>query len=344
MKKTISILCMVSSLALLGATTTKVAASSSDQNLPANYSLSNESTLTDERSEAFLKSNTSVSEELKSELTDLAVNLTVNSYNNNEIEWDELLIRIGSWNWNDLLPWSFSDTPFAKVNNDMILKNGETLAAHTADLNNNTGIEQTMSTASFTYTQTDSVTTTTTHSTGVSLTTSAEMKFPFISGSMSMTTQYDYSNTEAVESSVTKEWSVPSQAIKVPAGHKYKVSWILNTGVATGTTDLTSQVNAAVPYKINRNTGVRTGKYIGNAINAQNRLVAALPSTPFTWKATGNWEVINSGTALRKWGTSKYTAKFGTEFIMTITDVTDTRTSPIIVQQIPMDLTPSVVG
>lgn len=343
MKKTISVLCIISSLTLLGVTTTKVAASTSDQNFSNSYDLSNEMTLTDNgRSDLSLRNNTSVSERLKRELGDLAFNLTYNLYDNNEIRWYELLPYYG--NWSSLSPWLFSDIPFAKVNNDMVLKNGETLAAHSADLYNNTGIEQTMSTPSFTYTQTDSVSTSTTHATGVSLTASAEMNFPLVSASMSMTVGYDFSTTKAVESSVTKEWSVPYQHIKVPAGHKYKVNWILNTGVATGTTDLTSQVNAAVPTRINPTNGMRHGLYVGDAITNQNRLVSALPSTPYIWGATSNWERVSGNTALRKWGTSRYTAKFGTELIMTITDVTNARTSPVIVQQIPMELTPNVIG
>ncbi|WP_406835092.1 hypothetical protein ABLU29_02530 [Lactococcus lactis] len=52
---------------------------------------------------------------------------------------------------------------------------------------------------------------------------------------------------------------------------------------------------------------------------------------------------MSSDTALRKWGTSRYTAKFGTELIMTITDVTNARTSPVVVQQISMELTPNVI-
>lgn len=111
-----------------------------------------------------------------------------------EIPWDN-----GSYD-----PWDFEDIPFARVNSDMTLKDGETLAAHSADLENGSALEQPMSTPSFTYTQTDSISTSTTHATGVSMTTSAEMKFPFVSGSMSMTAKYDFNTTNTVESTVAK--------------------------------------------------------------------------------------------------------------------------------------------
>lgn len=81
------------------------------------------------------------------------------------------------------------------------------------------------------------------------MTISSEMKFPFVFGSLSMTVGYDFSTTKEVTSSTTRKRAVPSQQIVVPAGHHYRVNWILNTGVATGTTALTGQVQATFPYK-----------------------------------------------------------------------------------------------
>lgn len=48
---------------------------------------------------------------------------------------------------------------------------------------------------------------------------------------------------------------MPSQSVQVPAGHTYKLNWVLNTGTASGTSKLTSQVSARVPYKIDAFTG-----------------------------------------------------------------------------------------
>ncbi|MGK0550977.1 ETX/MTX2 family pore-forming toxin [Enterococcus faecalis] len=286
------------------------------------------------------KVGTAVTENIRSELRDLAYNLTYNEFSEGEIPQEDILPSDD--NWSSLDPWQFEDTAFARVNNDMVLRDGETLAANESDLTNSSGIEQTMNTPSFTYTQTDKVTTSTTHNAGVSLTTSAEMKFPFISGSMSMNVKYDFSTTSAVESTNTKEWQVPSQGVKVPAGHKYKVTWLLNTGVATGTTDLTSYVKAIVPYKRNHETGTRYGQYIGDAIATQDRFVSDMPSTPYKWGERGNWERVDGQTALRKWGTANYKAEFGTQLIMNITDVTNVN-SPVVIQQTAMNVTPITV-
>lgn len=270
------------------------------------------------------------------ELRDLSFNLNRNAFQNGDISSSELITSD-----HNLTPLQLAATPFARVNNDMVLQNGETLAAHNAPLSNQTGTQQTMSTASFVYTQTDSVTTSTTHSTGVAMTTSTEMRFPFVSGSMSMTVGYDFGTTNSVESTVEKVWTVPSQHIVVPAGHRYNVNWVLNTGVATGTTALTSSVNANVPYKMQA-PSVRQVWLLGDAIAEQDRLVAAMPSTQYRWGARNDWERISNTNALRTWGTSRYRAQLGTELIMKITDVTNPN-APVEVQEIPMDVTPVIV-
>lgn len=93
----------------------------------------------------------------------------------------------------------------------MVLNNGVTLAAHNASLSNQTGNPQTILTASFVNTHTDSVTTSKTHQTGISLTTTAEMRFPVAAGSVAIDVAYDFGVTNSVESTVTNQWTVPSQ-------------------------------------------------------------------------------------------------------------------------------------
>lgn len=110
--------------------------------------------------------NTTVTNRLRHELRDLSFNLNRNAFQNGDISSSGLISL-----HHKLSPLELADTPFARVNNDMVLQNGETLAAHNASLSNQTETQQTMSTASFVYTQTDSVTTSTTQSTGVSMTT-----------------------------------------------------------------------------------------------------------------------------------------------------------------------------
>ena len=60
-------------------------------------------------------------------------------------------------------------------------------------------------------------------------------------------------------------------------------NWVLNTGKATGTTNLTSYVKAFVPFKWDQNSGTRYGHNPETSLNGQKRLVAKNPSTPYIW-------------------------------------------------------------
>lgn len=280
------------------------------------------------------------------ELCGLAYNRTYNDFEANAIQKYEVLPS-GGGRWDSLIPWNIGVEPFANVNNDLRLKQGETLAAHHAMLANNTNADQTLKTVEFTYTNTDTVTTSTTHATGLSMTTSAKMTLPFAEGSLSMTAKYDFSTTKAVQSSEVRQWKVPAQDIKIPAGRKYRVNWFLNTGIATGTVDLTSHVTAMIPYKINPNTGVRYAQNLAASIAAHDSYVNKNPKTPYIWGAKEDWKIIDDGkVALRKWGTSKYTAKYGTELVMSVTDVTDTKTRalPVEIERRTLHITPESVG
>ncbi|MDA9472438.1 ETX/MTX2 family pore-forming toxin [Enterococcus sp. 5H] len=275
--------------------------------------------------------------QFRNELIDLSNNLNQNAFLNGDIGATEV------FPFPNTTIADIRHSPFARVNDDMVLQNGNTLAAHNALLTNMTDIDLVMSTASFTYTQSDRVTTTTTHATGVSMTTNAEMNFPFINGGMSMTVGYDFSHTNSVESTVEKVWAVPSQTIPVPAGRSFNVSWVLETGVATGTTNLTSSVSALVPYKRLGSNGPLLPMETGAAVFEYDRLIAALPGTQFRWSHRDNWEPFNDETALRKWGTARYRAQFGTKLRMLVTDANSPRSSPVVIQEILMDVTPKVV-
>lgn len=273
----------------------------------------------------------------RNDLLSLSNNLNQNAYLNGDIDVSELF-RFTNNTLADL-----KSAPFVRLNDDMVLQDGTTLAAHNAQLTNLTDTDQKMSTASFSYTSTDSVSTTTTHATGISMTTKAEMKFPFISGGMSMTVGYDFSHNNAVKSEVKKEWAVPSQSFTIPAGRSFNVNWVLDKGVATGTTNLTSAVGGLVPYKQMGANGPLFPMEVGKAVSEQNRLVTALPSTQFKWSESDNWESINGEIALRKWGTSRYRAEGGTRLRMIITDAHSHSSPPVVIQESIMDVTPKVV-
>ena len=287
------------------------------------------------------QSNTSTDARLKikDELRNLAYAQSCNLNRNKEILPEETLSAQGG-DWQQLLdPFEYSTQAAAKTNGDMEIKDGEDLAAHSAYLNNNTSTDQTLSSASFKYEQTDSVSTTTSHSAGVELSVTVEMEIPFISGaSTTVTAKYDYNNTHEITTTTTKTWEVPSQAINVPAGKKYKLEWVLKTGIATGTTDLMSQVSADVPYKVKNNVIYRDD--VKTSINRQKRLVNTLPSS-VPWGDENNWTIVNN-VVYRKWGSATYTAKCGTELIMNVMDVTNKNMTPVLVKSISIATSPTV--
>ncbi|MFC0757892.1 ETX/MTX2 family pore-forming toxin [Enterococcus faecalis] len=287
--------------------------------------------------------NTDVINNIFPELTDLCWSLTRNLHKSGETTADQILPEQSITNIlrNIIRDERLTFVSQVKLNDDMSLKDGDTLAAHQADLKNSTKIDQIMNTASFEYTQMDSVSTKTSHSVGVSVTTSAEMKFPFVSGSMSMTAKYDFNSTKDVVSSITKKWTVPSQSVKVPAGKLYRVKWLLDLGTATGTTDLLSVAKGIAPVRAINNTTSEIWN-IGDIIDKNNRLLDSLLD-PYKWQSRSSWSDKNGSEAIKKWGTSKYTAKLGTKLIMIIEDVTMAKSTPVIVESIPMDIEPIIL-
>ncbi|WP_338350390.1 ETX/MTX2 family pore-forming toxin [Enterococcus faecalis] len=276
--------------------------------------------------------------QIKYDCRDLGFKISYNKKINGEISEDK---RLSEYQNPYLEPSSLTSESVAQINNDMIIEDGESVAAHKATLTNNTNRDQHLSSAAFGYKQTDTVTTQTTHGAGGSLTTSAEMKFPFVSGSMSMEVRYDFGHTNAVTSSVEKNWEVPSQQLLVPAGHTYQLEWVLKMGKASGTADLDSKVSAEIPFKKIYWSGTDTEKYpIGVAIAEQERLENILHGSAYKWGVADKWHRIDSTTALKKLTKSKYKAKIGTELLMNVVDITNGKRN--VVDSIPMNITPQV--
>lgn len=268
--------------------------------------------------------------QIQGEVLSLSSVLSYNKYLNGEISLNDVIPSNA-----DLL--SYAEDPYVKLNNDMSLQEGDSLAAHTSELTNNTDTSQILSTASFTYTQLDTVSTKTSHTAGVDMTTTAEMKFPFVSGSMSMSVKYEYNNTNEITSSETKQWEVPAQTISVPAGKTYKLTWVLTSSTASGTVDLTNRVTAVLPYASSSGSG---SIGIGDAINEQHsfydKLIEGEGFIP--WGFEEEWEPLDSGSGVRKLGTSTYHAKFGTDLVLDVSDVTDSSSAAKVISRIPMHI------
>lgn len=273
----------------------------------------------------------SETKKLMEEASELSKAWSYNMYNAKEFSLNETTFQ----NPNQAEPVNFKDQPLVKINDDMRLKDGVALAANKSVLSNATSGLQVMKTPSFRYESKDEVTTTTNHSTGTSITTSAEMKFPLLSGSMSMVVKYDFSHTNAETTSTTKEWNVPSQDIEVPAGKTFQVEWLLKTGVATGTSDLNSKITGLIPYRYFASSNQR---YALDYEDAVSDFWSNYQKKPKDWPAGKNYQGVysdNGNYVLRKWGTSNYEATYGTEFVMNIIDVTNPKV-PVQVKTIPV--------
>ncbi|AUV71588.1 hypothetical protein C1940_03500 [Lactiplantibacillus plantarum subsp. plantarum] len=272
--------------------------------------------------------STTITPFILNELRTLSHGLTLKYWLNNEIRADQM-----ATNFN---PSINSEEGNVSINNDMTINDGDTLAAHEAILDNNTPIDQTLNAAAFEYSQDNTVTTQTSHTTGANLTTTAEMRFPIASASVSLSALYEFNHTNAVSTSETWTWTVPSQAILVPAGRKYAVNWVLEQGVATGTVNLKSRVQGSIPYRIN---GLRP---IGTALREDDRLSNTLSDQGIghpIFNQRSEWEATNNSTAERTVGTATYRAQYGTRLVMAVTDITDAN-NPVKLREEVLNIVP----
>lgn len=73
----------------------------------------------------------------------------------------------------------------------------------------------------------------------------------------------------------------------------------MNTGVTTGTTNLTSSVRVDIPYRIVPPSLIaREVWLLGDSIAEQDKLLSILRNTGIIWPARDNWEHINNDNAL----------------------------------------------
>lgn len=86
---------------------------------------------------------------------------------------------------------------------------------------------------------------------------------------------------------------------------------------------------------------MKYGYPIGDAMKEQERMKNILGINAAPWYFEKDWEYVDGETTIRKWSDSKYSARFGTELIMNVTD--ETTGKSVAVNSIPMDVTPEVI-
>lgn len=253
----------------------------------------------------------------------------------------ELGEEIGYHGPQDSIPWSVSEVPVVVPNNDMKIVEGDALAANTTTFSNDTNTPMTYNTPSFSYKNTNTTTSTTTHSVDLSLTTSVEMKFPIASGSMSSTIKYNFSKGSSETNSEEYSWSVPTQNIPVEPHQKIRVDWVLKTGKAEGTVQLKDRIGAVIPYKTRKTDLTRFGKNIANTISDKidfdqenwDRFVEDNREDWAVAPAPDNDKVDYSV------GEARYSAKYGTEMVMKVVDVTEGTRKAKVIKTIPVKAT-----
>lgn len=241
--------------------------------------------------------------------------------------------------YNKQKPLNVTQTPVVTPNDDMKIVEGEALAANTTTFSNKTGTQMTYNTPSFTYKNTNSATTNTTHAVELGLTTSATMKFPFVSGSMSMSAKYNFSTGASETTTEEYSWTVPSQNIPVKPNQKIRVDWLLKTGKAEGTVQLTDRIGANIPYKINQFDQTLSTKTIGEIVSLDEYDFYQKDWDRFVGGSREEWTTAptpENGKADFTVGEARYSAKYGTEMVMQVVDVTGGVQKAKVIKTIPV--------
>ncbi|WEV44788.1 ETX/MTX2 family pore-forming toxin [Streptococcaceae bacterium ESL0687] len=276
---------------------------------------------------------TNPDQQMKKELQELSEAWSRNLWIDGLLAYDEIA------SGRHTTPSNYSSNTKILEIGDMQVRDGNTLAAHSAYLTNGSSVEQNMLTGSFTYNQQNTVITRVTHGGGVKLSAGATINLPFINGTTTMEAKYDFSSTDAVRNTITKIWNVPAQNIRVPAGHTYQVDWVLKTGLATGEVDLVSQVSAMIPYRLKNNAPLLES--LKQGLKEQRELEANLVN-PERWPYMNMWTNIGNKN-YRNWGKAEYRAEYGMQLVMQIRDLTKRDAEPVMVDSIVMDVVPTTL-
>ncbi|WP_044795674.1 ETX/MTX2 family pore-forming toxin [Bacillus cereus] len=168
---------------------------------------------------------------------------------------------------------------------------------------NNSNLDQTYNTGSFSEAITNTTTTTTQHGFKESTAGKVKVKIPFISETeITQTLEYNFSNTNTNTTSTTKTITAPSQPVKVPANKIYKTEVYFEKKKTSGNVEMYADVLTGA---------VSNGRFdtVGGRLNyAENTFgLINAPSDPNMVRAKGD-------------GT--FTIEYGTNLIVKTYDIT----------------------
>lgn len=168
---------------------------------------------------------------------------------------------------------------------------------------NDTNLDQTYNTGSFSEAITNTTTTTTQHGFKESTAGKAKVKIPFIAeAEITQTLEYNFSNTNANTTSKTTTITAPSQPVKVPANKKYKTEVYFEKKKTSGKVEIYADVLTGA---ISNGELLSVGEALNYAKNKYNMINT--PSNP---------------DMVRTKGDGTFTIEHGTNLIVKTYDIT----------------------
>lgn len=250
----------------------------------------------------------------------------------------EIKETIGYRGSEDSIPWDVSEVPIITPNNDMKISDGDILAANSTTFDNDTETSMNYNTPSFTYKNVNSSTSNTSESLNLGLTTTAEMKFPIASGSISSSVAFTFEKGASKTKTEEYSWTVPTQNIPVKPHQKIRVDWLLKTGKVEGTVNLQDRIGATIPYKLLSNGG-RAGESISETVSNKNEFDTKNWDR-FVGDDRLNWitaPVPNQDKVDYMVGKAHYTVNYGSEMIMKVIDITNGESKATTIKTVPLE-------
>lgn len=189
-------------------------------------------------------------------------------------------------------PWDVTASAVATLNDDLFIGEGNILFAASNDLENTTSVWQEMGTLEYVRTVKETISITNSSSTGISQSISVEVGLPGATLGSVTTISVDFSKSETQTTERTVTVRVPAQAIQVPPGGLYRVTWTLTAGKATGSMNYNFNTNAFILTHVNA-LGLRGGISVRNALETHDRLARTNPSLNTSLNRE-NWSFSNS--------------------------------------------------
>ena len=201
---------------------------------------------------------------------------------------------------------------------------GETVYIGHSILHNNTNVDQTLTTQSFSETITETVSTTTTHTVGTSVSASSKFQIPFVGETgASFTASYNFSQNKTNTDSKAVTITVQPQSVLVPANSSVEVNVYLNKAKIKGNVKLRGEL-------VDSESGKATVKgynYYPNGWITLGTIGYTFNLTEFAKKYGGNKGSMQNGTyflgivpnadgSINIAGRGTYEASIGSELVV----------------------------